>query len=306
MKKALLVALLASLAFGGAFAAGQQDDGKITIGYTFHSAQDVFQNQLKEEFIKAAEAKGWEVKVIDPLLDIEKQVAAVETFISLGVDAIGISPLDANGCVPAVKMANEAGIPIVSVNARINPNAGEFVYVGSDNYDAGQMEGEYMAKVLPADAKVVYLQGTPGMDHSVKRRQAVLDELGKRSDIEVVADQTANFDRAEGMMVMEDMIQAFPRIDGVIAANDQMALGALEALKGAGIPGVMIGGIDGTDEAKQNVKNGTFTITVLQDKVGQAATSVEIIERLLKGEKITGDVMVPFVPITEENIDDFM
>ena len=108
---------------------------------------------------------------------------------------------------------------------------------------------------------------------------------------------------------MEDLIQAFPQFgagDALITANDQMSLGALEALKGAGISGVLIGGIDGTDEAKQNVKNGTFSITVLQDKVGQAKTSVETIEKLLNGEKITGDVMVPFVPITKENIDQYM
>ncbi len=310
MKKAVLVILMVLMVIGGIFAEGQKDDGKITIGYTFHSAQDVFQNQLKEEFVKAAEAKGWEVKVIDPLLDIEKQVAAVETFISLGVDAIGISPLDSQGCIPAVKMANDAGIPIVSVNARIDPSAGEFVYVGSDNYDAGKMEGEYIASILPQGANVIYLQGTPGMDHSIKRRQAIMDTvIDARPDVTLLADQTANYDRAEGMMVMEDLIQAFPQFgegDALITANDQMSLGGLEALKGAGISGVIIGGIDGTDEAKQNVKNGTFAITVLQDKAGQAQTSIDTIEKILNGETVDGDVMVPFVPITKENIDEFM
>jgi len=307
MKKLVMAMLVAVLAIGGAFAEGQQDDGKITVGYTFHSAQDVFQNQLKEEFVKAAEAKGWEVKVIDPLMDIEKQVAAVETFVSLGVDAIAISPLDYSGCIPVVKLANDAGIPLVTVNSRIDPAAGDFTYVGSDNYDAGKLEGEYMAKVLPQGAKIVYLQGIPGMDHSIKRHQAIMDTvIDVRPDVELIADQTANYDRAEGMMVMEDLIQAFPQIDAVIAANDQMALGALEALKGAGISGVMIGGIDGTTEAKQNVKDGTFTITVLQDKAGQAQAAVATIEKILNGETAPENVIVPFKPITKENIDEYM
>ena len=95
-------------------------------------------------------------------------------------------------------MANEAGIPIVSVNARIDKNAGDFVYVGSDNYDAGKMEGEYMETIMKQGANLIYLQGTPGMDHSVKRHQAVMDTIvAKRPDVKLLADQTANYDRAE-------------------------------------------------------------------------------------------------------------
>ena len=307
MKKALFVLLVVLMGINGVSANGQKDDGKIVIGYTFHSDQDVFQHLMKEEVLKAAEAKGWEVKVIDPMKDIEKQLAAVETFISLGVDGVILNPIDWTGSMPAVKMCNDAGIPIVAVNSRLNPEAGDFIYVGSDNYDAGKIEGEYMAKVLPENANIVYLQGTPGMDHAVKRRQAILDTvLAVRKDVTLLADQTANYDRAEGMKVMEDWIQAFPKIDGVIAANDQMALGALEALKGAGLSGVMIAGIDGTQEARQNVKDGTFTISVLQDQVGQSQAAVDTLDKMLNGETLTEDVMVPFKAITKENIDEYL
>ena len=306
MKKALLVLLMGLMILGGLFAEGQKDDGKIVLGYTFHSAQDVFSNLIKNEFVAYAESKGAEVKVIDPLLDIEKQVAAVETFISLGVDAIVCQPLDYTGAIPAVAMANDAGIPFVAINSEIGGD-GTFTYVGSLNYDAGAIEGDYMAKVLPENAKIVYLRGTEGMDHTIQRRKGIQDTLlDVRPDVELLAEQTALYDRAEGMMVMEDWIQAFPQIDGVLSANDQMALGALEALKGAGIEGVMIAGIDGTTEAKQNVKNGTFAITVLQDAVAQAQTSCDVALKLIAGEKVEPRVIIPFKPITAENVDEYL
>ena len=308
MKRTLLVVLMVLLALGGAFANGQQEGEKqITIGFTFHSAQVVFQNLIKNEFVAAAEAQGIKVKVIDPLNDIEKQVAAIETFISLGVDAIVCSPLDYMGSVPGVKMANEAGIPYVACNVEIDPSAGDFIYVGSLNYDAGVIQGDYMAKVLPANAKIVYLRGTEGMEHTNARREGVQDALlNVRSDVELLAEMTAEYSRAEGMMVMEDWIQAFPQIDGVLAANDEMALGALEALKGAGISGVLIGGIDGTTEAKQCVQDDTFAITVLQNAKGQAIESLNAALKLINGETVEKRIVVPFEPIIADNVADYM
>lgn len=311
MKKVLVAMLMVMFLAGVLFAAGETDSGStggaIVLGYTFHSAQDVFQNLLKNEFVSAAEAQGIEVKVIDPLLDIEKQVAAVETFVSLGVDGIVVSPLDYEGAIPGVMAANEAGIPYVAINSEVGGD-GDFVYVGSLNYDSGAIEGEYMAKVLPQGAKILYLRGTEGMEHTNARRQGVQDTLlDVRPDVVLLAEQTGNYDRAEGMQVMEDWLQAFPEVDGVLAANDQMALGALEALKGAGRDeGVMIAGIDGTDEAKQNVKNGSFAITVLQDAKGQATTALQAILDLIAGKDIPARIIVPFRPITKENINEYM
>lgn len=301
MKRLLVAVLVSMMMVGTAYA-----KKKITIGYTFHSAQDVFQNLLKNEFIKAAEEKGIKVRVIDPLLDIEKQAAAIENFITLGVDAIVCSPLDFNGAIPGVKAANQAGIPYVAINSEIGGD-GDFVYVGSLNYDAGAIEGEYMAKVLPENAQILYLRGTEGMDHTIARRKGVQEALlDKRPDVKLLAEQTAKYDRAEGMRVMEDWIQAYKQIDGVLSANDQMALGALEALKGAGMEGVLIGGIDGTDEAKQCVKEGTFAITVLQDAVGQATTALQAALDLIEGKEVEKRIIVPFKPITKENIDQYM
>lgn len=309
-----MILVLISLTFG-AYANGGGEgekgkDGEIHIGFTYHSSSDVFQTILKEAFEEyAATKKGVKITVIDPQYDIQKQNEAIENFITLGVDVIVMSPLEANGNLPALRAAQEAGIPLVAMNSEIEVKDDEpgYWYVGSNNYDSGILEGEYMAKVLPQGAKIVYLRGIEGMEHTLARRKGIQDALlDKRPDVVLLAEQTANYDRLEGLQVMEDWIQAYPEIDGVIAANDQMALGALEALKAAGIEGVMIAGIDGTTEAKQNVKNGTFAVTVLQDAPAQARGSLDVALKLVKGEKVPQRTIIPFVNIDKDNVDEFM
>ncbi|MFV0439078.1 MAG: sugar ABC transporter substrate-binding protein [Desulfopila sp.] len=297
MKRSAVVALVGMMMAGTVYARD------ITIGYTYIGAQDVFQNLLTSEFIKAAEEKGVNVRVIDPQNDIERQNSAIDNFITLGVDAIVCNPIDIQGGITGVKAANQAGTPYVALNSEVGGD-GNFVYVGSSNYDAGYLQGEYMAKVLPQGAKIVYLRGIEGMDHTINRRKGVEDALlDKRPDIELLAEQTAKYDRAEGMRVMEDWIQAFPVIDGVLAANDQMALGALEALKAAHIDNVLIAGIDGTREAMDRVKDGTFAITVLQDARGQARGALDAALALIAGKTVDKRILIPFQPVTRENVD---
>ncbi len=310
MKKYLVLMLswawIAVFLFAQQGPSGGKSGRRMVIGYTFFSAQDVFQNIVKNAFLEAAAARQVEVKVIDPQMDIERQVTAIETFVSLGVDAIVCSPLDFQGAIPGVLAANSARIPYVAVNAEVG--GGNFTYVGSRNYEAGAIQGEHMAKVLPKGAKIVYLRGTEGMAHTRDRRQGVQDKLlAPRPDIRLLAEQTASYDRVQAMKVMEDWIQAFPQIDAVLAANDQMALGALEALKAARREkGVYIAGIDGTQEARQNVARGLFSMTVLQDAKGQASTALETALKLIAGEKLPKVIHVPFRPITPENIKEYM
>jgi len=309
MKKygAIMLALL--VATGAAFAqkATKPGGGNITIGYTFFSATDVFQNMLKNAFVDAAKAKGVDVKVIDPQLDIGKQLEAIDSFISLKVDAIVCSPLDPQGAIPGVVAANKAKIPYIAVNSMLG-EGGKATYVGSLNYDSGIIEGTYMAKVLKPNAKIVYLRGTEGMTHTIDRRKGVQDALlNVRKDVTLLAEQTGNYDRTQAMKVMEDWIQAFPQIDGVLAANDQMALGALEAMKTAKKDkGVLFAGIDGTKEAVQDVQGGSFAITVLQDAKGQAAGALDAALQLINGKTLPPRIIIPFTGITKDNYTKFL
>jgi inositol transport system substrate-binding protein len=308
MRKVLIAMFLVALIGGTAFAGGRgEDEGQFVIGYTFHAASDVFQNTLKNFFVEAAEAEGIKVTVIDPQLDIERQVGAIETFITQQVDAIVCSPLDFHGLAPAVKMAQEAGIPFVALNSTVDASGPGFSYVGSKNYDAGLIQAEYFKEILPEGSKLVYLEGTPGMEHAVDRKAAVMENLvDVRPDIELLASQTAEYDRTKGMNVMEDWIQAFPDIEAVIAANDQMALGSIEALKGAGrLEGVFVTGIDGTPGARQSIRAGEMTMSVVQDGEGQAEKGLEVAMMMINGEDVDEEYIVPFFPIDAETVDTY-
>lgn len=304
---ALLV--LASAAF--AQKATKPDGSTITIGFTFHSSQDVFQNIVKNAFVDAAKARGVEVKVIDPQMDIGKQLEAIDTFISLKVDAIVCAPLDDAGIVPGVLEANKAGIPFIAVNGDVSQAAaagGQYTYVGSQHYDSGAIEGAYMAKVLKKGAKILYLRGSEGMSHAIARRQGIQDKLlNVRPDVVLLAEQTANYDRTQAMKVTEDWLQEFPQVDAVIAANDQMALGALEAMKGAKRDkGVLFAGIDGTTEALQDIKAGVFAISVLQDAKGQSSGALEAAIQILNKKPVAHFINIPYVGITKENLSQYL
>ncbi len=306
MKKVVIVLLILVTITGSLFAQGKKDDGVLTVGYTFHGAADVFQNGLKNEFVAAAEALGMKVNVIDPNLDTALQVAAVETFISQQVDAIAISFLDAEALIPAVKEAIAAGIPVIGVNSECNYEGPMYSYVGSMNYDSGRIQGEYFNKLLKDGGKVVYLEGTPGMEHSIARKAGVMDNLiNIRPDVELLASLNADYRRDLGMNVMEDWIQAFPQIDLVVAANDQMALGAIEALKGAGrLDGVMVTGIDGTDGARAALKSGEMTMSVVQDGKGQGKKAAEVAKMMIGGKGGGERYIIPFYPIDKNNPND--
>jgi inositol transport system substrate-binding protein len=245
------------------------------------------------------------VNVIDPQMDIALQLAAVETFIAQEVDVIVCSPLDFEGAVPAVEAANSAGIPFIALNSTVA--GGEHIYAGSSNLEAGQLQGKFLVEALPEGAKVLYLRGTEGMQHTMQRREGIqLELLDKRPDVELLTEQTALYARTEGMRVMEDWIQAYPEIDAVVSANDEMALGAIEALKSNNrLEGVMVIGIDATPDAIAAIRRGEMTMTVLQDAPEQARRSMQVAAMAIAGEKLEKEYLIPFKPITADNVDEY-
>lgn len=282
------------------------EDDEFVIGFTFHSAQVVFQKMLLDAFLEEADKDPTvTVNVIDPQVDTERQLAAIETFIAQGVDVIVASPLDFDGTVPGVEAANAAGIPFISMNTRVG--GGEFSYAGSTDVESGLIQAEYLIDALPEGAKIVYLRGQEGMFHTGERRRGIQEGLlDLRPDIILLAEQTANYHRTEGMQVMEDWIQAFPEIDAVVAANDEMALGAIEALKAAGrLEGIIVCGIDANPDAVASVRAGEMTMTVLQDAPGQARMAYEVAMKVRRGEPLEAEYIVPFTGITLDNVDEY-
>lgn len=291
---------VSALSAGAAFAAD-----KFVVGYANMADTDVFVMARKNAFIEAAKSDAdIEVNFSDANNDASKQLDQIDNFIAQKVNAIVVVPVDYQGIVPGVEKANAAGIPVIALG--IQSAGGKYTFVGSKNIEAGRLQGEFMKANLPKDAKILYLEGTPGLSHTQERKKGFEEALG-RSDITTLASLSANYDRAEGMKVTEDWIQSFPKFDGIIAANDQMALGALEALKGADrLEGVLISGVDGVPDALTAIKAGEMSQTIFQDAAGQAKAAFEVVEGIKKGEQPPAEKLVPFASITNENVDQFI
>lgn len=299
-KFAMAVALALSVLPGIAAAQGK----KFVVGYTNLADTDVFTMSRKNAFIEAAKAEpNLSVTFADANGDISKQLDQIDNFIAQKVNAIIIVPVDYQGIVPGVEKANKAGIPVIALG--IESAGGKYTFVGSKNLDAGRMQGEFMAKTLPKNAKIVYLQGQPGLYHSKERLEGFTKAMSGRGDVKVLANLPANYDRAEGMKVTEDWIQRFPQFDALIAANDQMALGALQALKAAGRKGVSISGIDGTKDALAAIKGGEMSQSIFQNAKGQAEGAYKAVKMAMDGKPLPKEMLIPFESIVKENVDKY-
>ena len=301
MKK--LIKAVAACSVVLAMLPGTASAAKFVVGYANMADSDVFPMAVKTAFGEAAKANP-DVNVLyaDANIDISKQLDQIDNFIAQKVNTIVIVPVDYQGIVPGIEKANEAGIPVISLN--IQSAGGKSTFVGSKNYDAGRLQGEFMKDKLPKNAKVLYLQGIPGMYHTTERLQGFTDAcLSKRPDVKLLSSLSGNYSRAEGMKVAEDWIQSFPQFDAIIAANDQMALGALQALKTSGrLKGVMISGIDGTADALAAIEAGEMSQTIFQNAKGQAETAFQVVQGMMKGEAPPAEKLVPFESITKENL----
>jgi len=226
--------------------------------------------------------------------DPEAQMKQVEDAIAAGYDAILLNPISAEALVPAVKKANAAGIPVFSLDRDVIGGK-RVCYIGTSNVKAAEEGAKALLRALEASGKakpwkIVHLWGTPGASSAMERAEGVhnvLDTLVKKGDVKMVADLTAKFSKPEGMRVMEDILATTSDIDAVITGNDDMALGALEALKGAavkvGFPkGVIIVGFDAIDPAVAAVEKGEMYATVAQAPYVMGYWGVEAMARHIR------------------------
>ena len=302
MKKSLLCCLATAL-FCTAFAAA----GEFVIGYSNMADTDVFIMKRMESFRDVVKQDPT-IRTIysDANADMNKQLDQIDNFLMQGVDMLLVVPVDSEGISSAVRKANRAGVPVLCLG--IDAKGGESTFIGSPNHDAGRQQGELMVKMLPQNAQILYLYGLHGNSHSIERWDSFKENcLDKRPDVKLLASQTGDFLRDKGMKITEDWIQAFPKFDAIVSANDQMALGAIQALKVAGrLDGVLISGVDGVEDAVLAVKKGEMTQTILQNAPGQAEAAFKAVQMYRKGEKLPKEIIVPFESITIDNVDQYM
>lgn len=271
-------------------------DEKLTVGFVISTQTNPFFVSLKEGAEEKAKELGIELIVLDSQDDSAKELANMEDLITRGVDLILVNPTDSDSIVNSVIAANDADIPVITVDRA--SNGGEVLsYIASDNIAGGKMAGEYILEQLDGKGKVVELEGIAGTNAARERGEG-FNEAIKASDIEVVAKQTADFDRVKGLEVMENILQSQAEIDAVFAHNDEMALGALEAIKASG-KDIIVVGFDATDDAVNAVEAGDMAATVAQQPELIGGMGIDAAVKALKGESIDKSVPVELKLITK-------
>lgn len=260
------------------------------IGFVVSTQTNPFFVTLKEGAEAKAKELGVELIVLDSQDDSAKATANMEDLITRGVDLIIVNPTDSDAIVPSVEAANEAKIPVITVD-RVSNGGGVVAEVASDNFAGGKMAGEFIVEQLGGKGKVVELEGIPGANSAIERGQG-FNEAIKGSDIEVVAKQTADYDRVKGLEVMENILQSQSEIDAVFAHNDEMALGALEAIKASGRENIKVVGFDATDDAVKAVEAGELAATIAQQPKLMGEKAVETAMDVLNGKEVVKSIPV--------------
>lgn len=233
-----------------------------------------------------------------------KQTADVEAAITRGVDGIIISPSDAVAMAPALQQAVDAGIPVVTIDRRVEGVPGILAHVGADNVIGGEAQGKLIIALFPDGAKIVNLQGQPGASPAIDRNKGVHNVLDSMSDKYVfVAEQTANFAREQGASVTEAILAGLDSPpDVIVAANDDMALGALQVVQEQGLD-IAILGFDALPEALGSVRDGGLVATIEQFPGGQSSKALQtLIDYLRNGVKPEKIVLLSPIAITKDNI----
>ena len=257
------------------------------IGFSVSTLNNPFFVTLTEGARKAATENNVELVVVDAGDDAAKQTSDIEDLVSRNVGVQIVNPVDSDAVAPAVKSAMSQGIKVIAVDRGVN-GVDVDCQIASDNVAGARMATEYLMELVGEGAKVAELQGVPGASATIDRG-AGFHQVADQS-LQVAASQTANFNRAEGMTVMENILQSDGTIKGVFAHNDEMALGAVEAVAASG-KDIKIVGFDATDDAQKAVKDGKMAATVAQkpDKMGE--TAIETAVKIMAGE--TADKSIP-------------
>ncbi|MGD7045718.1 ribose ABC transporter substrate-binding protein RbsB [Jeotgalibacillus proteolyticus] len=272
-----------------------ENDG--AIGFSISTLNNPFFVTLSEGAEAQAEEAGMDITVVDAQDDPAKQISDIEDLIQQDVDLILVNPTDSAAIASAIESANSSDIPVISIDR--SAEGGEVVtHIASDNVEGGRLAGNFIIEELGGTGNVVELEGIAGSSAARERGEG-FNEVVNESEIEIVANQTANFDRAEGLSVMENIIQSGAEFDAVFAHNDEMALGAAEALEAAGMSDVIIVGFDATEDAVAAVEAGTMAATVAQkpDEIGMSA--IETAQTVLDGETVEEFVPVELELITQ-------
>jgi len=273
-------------------------DSKGTIGLSVSTQNNPFFVELVEGAKAQADSLGVQLTVADAGDDTAKQAADIEDLVASGISVLIVNPVDSDAVTGAVEFALSKGVRVISVDRAVNGVEID-CQIASDNIMGAELSTQFIVDMLGEGAVVVELEGVTGTSAAIERSQGFHNIADEK--LNVVASQTANFDRTEGMSVMENMLQANGDIQAVFAANDEMALGAMEAISGAG-KNIVVVGFDATDDALASIEAGQMAATIQQQPALIGSTAVENAVKLINGESIPASVPVEVTLVTKDNL----
>lgn len=284
----------------------EQASDTLKIGATFYSLQNEFTMRMDNAGKKWATENGVDYVSYDGNYDAATQLSQVETMIADGVDAIILNPQDAVACAAAVELAHNAGIPVIGVNTMVESDL-LTSYVGSQDVSAGEDIMKHMIEYLGKDAfNIVIIEGPMGQSAQLQRIEGIENVLKDYPNIKELARDTANWSRSEAMTLMETWLTTYgDDIDAIIAENDEMALGAREAVEAAGkdIPAI---GIDGITDAVAAIQKGSMIASDFQNAEGQMTGALDTAVKVVGGETVEKFYWIPFEMITPDNAADYV
>jgi len=268
------------------------------IGVSLADLANPFFASLRDGALEAAERLNAELVVEDASNDADTQAAQVQAMIDQGVEALLINPVDSDAIVATITAANEAGIPVLTIDR--SASGGEVVaHIASDNVAGGRMAGQYLAETLNNSGRVVELKGIEGTSAARDRSAGFNESIATYPDIEIIASPVANFNRAEAETAFAELLADNAEIDGVFAHNDEMILGAIDAAREAGrLDAISFVGFDAIDDAIDAVEAGDLLATVAQQPAEIGRLGVETAVRVLSGETVEASIPVDLALIT--------
>jgi len=311
----VLIILTAAVVCVSLFGCGRREEGdsaKPTIALALKTLNNPFFIDMEKGGRQAADKLPINLVVQggEREMDVEKQMQIVENLIQRGVDAICLVPTGSKEIVPAIVKANRANIPVIILDNKVNDEtlaeAGGHIasYIGSDNIEGGRIAGRYLAGKLGGRGKVAILEGVPGQEAGDQRLSGFLEAVKDHPGIEIVASQTANWERGQAFNVFQNIIQSHPEVEALFSCSDNMALGAVEAITAAGRGGdIMVVGFDAIDDARLAIGKGTMEGSLAQYPSEIGRLGIEYAYKLLNGETIPKYVPTKIEMITKQNLD---
>src|SRR5260221_12484127 len=298
--------LSAILILGGADTGQAQQAKKPVIGLVMKSLANEFFKDMEEGAIKHVQERGDLTLVpvgMHSETDIDTQISAVENFITQKVDAIVVAPADSRALVPPLARAIKAGIVVINIDVALDEAAKkqagvDLAFVGPHNRTGAKMSGAVLAKALGPGGKVVILEGNPGADNAIQRKLG-FDDAVKEGQLALLDSRTAHWETEEANTVFSNMLTAHPDIQGVMATNDSMALGGVQAIDASGKSGqIKVVGFDNIAPVQPLLKEGKMIATIDQFGSEMAANGTDYAMKALQGEKLQGWIKTPIKLVT--------